>query len=214
MKKIVLIGDSIRLGYDKFIRHAFSGVATVCSPDDNCMFAQYVLRFAQEWKNDGAWGDDVDVVHWNAGLWDVLRLFGDEPLTPLEFYGDTIKRVHKRLRLLFPKAKIIFATSTSVQEEKYNANFKRCNSEINEYNRVAVNALKELDTDINDLYSITINAPDECRSDATHFNTEKGVKLVGGKVLEVLCDALGIDADQLKNMDAKVNKVSDKILGY
>jgi len=214
MKKIVLIGDSIRLGYDRFIREAFDGVARVCSPDDNCKFAQFVLRYAHEWKIGGEWGDDVDVVHWNAGLWDALRLFGDQPFTPLEFYGDTIKRIHKRLRLLFPKAKIIFATSTAVQEEKYSGDFKRYNSEIREYNRVAIEALKGLDTEINDLYSITENAPDECWSDMTHFNTKDGVKLVGGKVLKVLCDALGIDADGIKDTKANVNKVSDKILGY
>ena len=109
MKKVVLIGDSIRLGYDKYIRNALGGVATVCSPEENCRFAQYVLRYAHEWKIAGEWGDDVDVVHWNAGLWDALRLFGEDPFTPLPFYADTLKRVHKRLRLLFPKAKIIFA---------------------------------------------------------------------------------------------------------
>ena len=110
--------------------------------------------------------------------------------------------------------KIIFATSTAVQEEKYNGDFKRYNSEIKEYNKTAICALKGLDVEINDLYSITENAPDECWSDMTHFNTEAGVKLVGGKVLKVLCDALGIDVNDMKNTKANVNKVSDKILGY
>ena len=214
MKKVVLIGDSIRLGYDKYIRNALGGVATVCSPEENCRFAQYVLRYAHEWKIAGEWGDDVDVVHWNAGLWDALRLFGEDPFTPLPFYADTLKRVHKRLRLLFPKAKIIFATSTAVQEEKYNGDFKRYNSEIREYNKTALEALKGLDVDINDLYSITENAPDECWSDMTHFNTSAGVKLVGEKVLSVLCVALGVDRNSLKDAKAEVNKVSDKILGY
>ena len=80
MKKIVLIGDSIRLGYDKFIRDSFDGIAEIYSPDENCRFAEYVLRYAHEWKGAGGWPSDVDVVHYNAGLWDALRLFGDEPL--------------------------------------------------------------------------------------------------------------------------------------
>ena len=119
MKKIVLIGDSIRLGYGRYIKEAFLGVAEVYAPEDNCKFTQNVLRYVHEWKNIGGWPDDIDVVHWNAGLWDVLRLYEDEPLTPKEFYGDNIKRIDKRLRLLFPKAKFVFATSTAVQEEKY-----------------------------------------------------------------------------------------------
>ena len=78
MKKIVLIGDSIRLGYEKYVKEAFEGVAEVYSPTENCRFAEYTLRFATDWKSKGQWPGDVDVVHWNAGLWDVLELFGDD----------------------------------------------------------------------------------------------------------------------------------------
>jgi hypothetical protein len=53
-------------------------------------------------------------VHWNNGLWDVLRLFGDEPFTEINYYGESLKRIYKRIRFLFPNAKIIFALSTSV----------------------------------------------------------------------------------------------------
>lgn len=44
----------------------------------------------------------INVVHWNNGLWDVLRLFGDEPFTEINYYGETLKRIHKRIKLLFP----------------------------------------------------------------------------------------------------------------
>ena len=43
MKKIVLIGDSIRMGYDKYVKDALSGVAEVYYPEENCKFAEYVL---------------------------------------------------------------------------------------------------------------------------------------------------------------------------
>ena len=119
MKKIVLIGDSIRLGYEAYVRSAFGGIAEVYSPKENCRFAHYVFRYLHEWKALGEWPSDADIVHWNAGLWDTLRLYGDEPLTPPDMYGEMIRRIDKRLRLLFPKAKMIFATSTPVIEEKY-----------------------------------------------------------------------------------------------
>ena len=45
MKKIVLIGDSIRMGYDKYVKEALDGVADVYYPGENCRFAQYTLRF-------------------------------------------------------------------------------------------------------------------------------------------------------------------------
>lgn len=218
MKKVILIGDSIRLGYDKYVKQNLNGIAEVYSPEENCKFAEYVLRYVHDWKNLDNWPDDADMVHWNVGLWDVLRLFDDEPLTPITVYGEYIKRIDKRLRQLFPNAKMVFATNTSVVEEGYGSgyaiHFKRFNSEIREYNKVAVEALKDTDTIINDLYVTSEKATQECRSDMTHFNTEKGVKLIGGKVLKTICETLDVD---LKNKVNKVeipDKIDSKKLGY
>lgn len=213
MKKIVLIGDSIRLGYCKYVKEVFSGVADVFFPEENCRFTQHVFRFLGDWKKAGNWGDDVDIVHWNVGLWDVLRLYGDTPLTPIELYADYIRRIDRQMRIHFPRAKFIFATSTNVQEEKYGENFKRYNSEIIAYNKAAIESLSATDTEINDLYAVTENIPDSCRSDLTHFNTPDGVKVVGGKVIDVLCGALGISLSDLEKAEAKVNEIDKKTLG-
>ena len=201
------------MGYDKYIKDALSDTAEVFYPSENCRFAEYILRYAHEWKKNGNWGDDVDIVHWNVGLWDVLHLFGDSALTPIDTYADYIKRIDRQYRILFPKAKFIFATSTNVQEEKYGKDFKRFNSEIIAYNNAAIEALKGTDTEINDLYAVTENIPDSCRSDLTHFNTPDGVKLVGGAVLSVLCKAAGIDEGSLISASTDPNKVDKKTLG-
>ena len=102
MKKVVLIGDSIRMGYDKYVKEARAGSAEVYYPNENCRYAQNVLRFAHGWKEKGEWPDDVDLVHWNAGLWDVLELLGDGPLSTIEHYRNMIPRIEARLRLIFP----------------------------------------------------------------------------------------------------------------
>ena len=211
--KIVLIGDSIRLGYCKYIKESLKGTAEVLYPEENCRFTQHVFRFTADWKKNGNWGDDIDIVHWNVGLWDVLHLFGDSAFTPIDTYADYIKRIDRQYRILFPKAKFIFATSTNVQEEKYGKDFKRFNSEIIAYNNAAIEALKGTDTEINDLYAVTENIPDSCRSDLTHFNTPDGVRVVGGKVLSVLCKAAGIDESSLKNASTDPNKIDKKTLG-
>ena len=111
MKNLLLIGDSIRMGYDKSVKKTLEGKANVIFPQENCRFAAYVLRYFHEYLGEYK-GEDIDVIHWNAGLWDSLTLFEDGILTPVEVYKDTIKRIDKRIRLLFPKAKVIFATST------------------------------------------------------------------------------------------------------
>ena len=192
MKKIVLIGDSIRMGYDKYVKEAFSETAEVFYPNDNCRFATYILRFVHEWKKKGEWPDDVDLVHWNAGLWDVPEILGDDPVTPIDQYEVQIARIDKRLRLLFPSAKIVFATSTAVQEEKFGETFKRRNSTIEAFNAAAIKALEGTGTVIDDLYAVTATAPEECHSDMTHYSTPAGIERVGGRVLSVICRELDI----------------------
>lgn len=214
MKKIVLIGDSIRMGYDKYIKDALSRTAEVFYPSENCRFAEYVLRYAHEWKRNGNWGDDVDLVHWNAGLWDALELFGDEPLTSLSYYGEAIGRINKRLRMLFPKAKFVFATSTNVSEKMGKPEFMRHNATIETYNAEALRALSNTDTVINDLYSLTASVPDSYRSDWVHFYTPEGTELIGGKVLSVICELLAITADQINIENFKPESYSKSNIGY
>lgn len=141
MKNLLLIGDSIRMGYDKSVKKTLEGKANVIFPAENCRFASYVLRYFHEYLGDIK-GEDINVIHWNAGLWDCLRLFSEEPHTPLEVYGYYIERLCIRIKKLCPQAKVIFATSTSVLSEKMDKNFKRYNEEIEKYNEVAVDIVK------------------------------------------------------------------------
>ena len=193
MKKIVLIGDSIRVGYDKYVKQVLEGEAEVLYSRDSGRFAQYVLRAVSDWKKEEGWGDDIDLVHWNAGLWDALRLFGDDPLTPPDMYREMIRRIDKRLRYLFPRAKMVFATSTRVLEERYGKNFTRYNREIEQYNEIALEALRDTDTVINDLYALTKELPASFYSDMTHLYTPEGTAVMTNQVLSVICGTLGLE---------------------
>ncbi|MBQ2714626.1 MAG: SGNH/GDSL hydrolase family protein [Clostridia bacterium] len=214
MKKIVLIGDSIRMGYDKYVKERMRESAEVFYPSENCRFAEYVLRYAHEWKESGNWGSDVDLVHWNAGLWDALELFGDEPLTSLSYYGEAIKRIDKRLRFLFPNAKMVFATSTKVNEAMSSPNFTRHNETIRRYNEVAIHALSDTDTVINDLYSLTESFPDEYRSDWVHFYTPMGTKLIGDRVTSVVCESLNLTSIEINIQEFESERYSKSNIGY
>ena len=215
MKKIVLLGDSIRLGYEKFIKDSLEGVAEVYSPENNCKFTLNLLRYLHGYVGPEGLPSDADLVHWNAGLWDVINMVGDDlPLTPPDAYAELIKRINKRIRWCFPKAKIVFATSTAVVEEGYTGTVRRFNKDIENYNKIALDALNGTDTVINDLYSITKDIPSECRSDMTHFNTEQGVKTLGGKVLAVICKELGIKQEELKDASCIPPEIAKDILGF
>ena len=193
MKKIILIGDSIRMGYDRYVAEHLAGVADVIYPNENCRFALYVLRYLNLWKERLEWPDDVDLIHWNAGLWDVGYYGQDEPLTPLAFYVDIVRRIHVGLRLHWPKAHLVFATSTPVDEARLNPKVvRRSNAEIEAYNAAASAMLRGLGEDIDDLYATMRDAPPECHSDGTHFYTDLGTEIIGQAVLRSVCEPLGI----------------------
>lgn len=196
MKKILLLGDSIRLGYDKYVKMAFEDVAEVYCPAENSRFVMYVYRRLHEWKDEIQCGDDIDVVHWNAGLWDDLILLDGKHLTPIEIYREYVDRTCNMINILFPKAKIIFATSTPVQEELF-FTCKRFNKDTEEYNRVAIEVVKSYGGKINDLYSLAKASPVEYHSDLTHYYTKEGTKMLTNQVVKCLEESLAIKGKAL-----------------
>lgn len=196
MKNIYLIGDSIRFGaqhtsannflspgYERYVREILNGAAYVCGPEENCRFAQYTLRFLHKWAGTIPAGQ-IDVVHWNNGLWDALRMFGDEPLTPLDTYVCMLRRVHARIERLFPNAQIVFALTTPVIEARQSPDFRRSNREIEAYNRAAAALMQELNVPVNDLYTIAAGLDGSFYADATHFN-EAGCRVLAEQVARV-----------------------------
>ena len=192
MKNLFLVGDSIRMGYDKSVKKTLEGKVNVIYPDENCRFASYVLREFHEYLKDVK-GEDIDVVHWNAGLWDCLRLFGEDPHTPIDVYAYYIDRLCVRIKKICPNAKIIFATSTRVISEKMSKDFKRYNEEIEKYNEAAVNVVKKHGFKINDLYAVSASLPEEAHSDPVHYYTPMGTEAFTNQVLSCVLPELGID---------------------
>ena len=191
MKNVLLIGDSIRMGYDKAVKKSLEGKANVYFPAENCRFASYILRYIHEYKSlvkDG----NVDVIHWNAGLWDCLRMFEEEPHTPVEIYAYYIERICVRIKKIFPDARVIFATSTRVQSEKMNKNFKRTNEEIEKYNEAAAKVVKKYGFEVDDLYAVSKTLPDEAHSDPVHYYTAMGTETFTNQVLSCLVPSLDI----------------------
>ena len=192
MKKIYLIGDSIRFGaesvnspgYGVYVKEKLNGIAEVYSPDENCRFAQYTLRYLYNWTSEFD-TESIDIVHWNNGLWDVLRIHGDEPLTPIDVYVTFLERIYKKLRVLFPNAKIIFALSTPVIEELGNPDFMRYNKDIREYNVVAQKLMGKLGVQVNDLYSVAAEFGEKYHADWVHYD-EEGSSLLADAVIKAL----------------------------
>ena len=191
LKNLLLVGDSIRMGYDKSVKKTLEGKVNVIFPDENCQFAAHVLRYFHEYLN-GINGDDIDVIHWNAGLWDCLRLFEEEPHTPVDIYAYYIERICIRIKKLCPNARVIFATSTKVISEKMSKNFKRYNEDIEKYNETAINVVKKYGFEVNDLYALSEKLPEVAHSDPVHYYTSLATEAFTKQVLSFVLPKLGI----------------------
>ncbi len=216
MKRVLLLGDSIRIGYCREVKEVFAGKAEVLFPDENCRFAEYFLRHLTDWKEETCENEDVDVLHWNAGLWDCLRQYDEEPLTPIEIYRYYMERVCRRIRLLFPKAKVIFATSTPIQEEMYGTTkeFFRYNADICAYNAVAVDVVKQFGMEVNDLYAVAERFPKDYYTDATHPYSAQGRYALAKQVTAYVADALNMEAPEVPCDIALRAGTIEKISGF
>lgn len=155
---VLLLGDSISLGYRKFVKANLRGVMEVYYPPENGRMIAYTFRALYEWSRTLKWYSDMDLVYWNNGLWDVVRIFGDETQTPLPEYENLIRRTYNRLRHLFPKAQIIFATTTPVFEELFDdKNFYRSNEDIDRYNEAAARVVKQCGGLVHDIHGEKIS---------------------------------------------------------
>lgn len=137
--------------------------------------------------------EDIDVIHWNAGIWDCLRLFEEEPHTPVEIYDYYIERICIKIKKLCPNAEVIFATTTKVLSEKMIKQFMRLNEDIEKYNEVAVEIVKRYGFKVNDLYLLSQSLPENAHSDGTHYYTSIGAKAFVEEVLAYVSPLLDLD---------------------
>ena len=147
MKKVALLGDSIRLiGYGTKVPALLGEEYEVFQPKENCRFVKNTLRMIFDYAEQLR---DCDVIHWNNGLWDCCRLFDDGKLfSSDEEYLDNMLRVAALLKKITPN--VIFATTTPVREEHPHNR----NADIDRYNALLVPKLKEMGFVINDLNAL------------------------------------------------------------
>jgi lysophospholipase L1-like esterase len=108
--KVVLIGDSIRGGYQSVVARKFKGKAEVWWPADNCRHIVHTLDRFQMWIED----QKPDVLHINNGIHDAAYdVYGDgEPQILLEQYRLGLKRLVLLMKRRLPQTRMIWATTT------------------------------------------------------------------------------------------------------
>ena len=182
-KKVVLLGDSIRLiGYGLHVPEMLGDEYEVWQPEDNCRFTFYTLRILHDFK-DSIKG--ADVIHWNNGLWDVSDFFGDGSFTPIEVYVEQLKRIAGILKTYAPT--VIFATTTVPAP---NGIEDQNDERIKLFNKAAVEALEPMGIIINDIFPMVYGHTDEMICDDKLHLSEVGAKKIAARVADVIRDAV------------------------
>jgi lysophospholipase L1-like esterase len=186
MKKVLLLGDSIRMGYCNYVREEMHEIAEVFFPEENCRNTQHTFVSLSNWLHLAGDPETVDVVHWNNGHWDVAHWRGEGvSLNTPEQYADMLARIYRQLGDCFPNATIIFALTTPMNPTGMVGLNPRTNGEIEHYNAVANGLMRKLGVPVNDLYAVMKDKPASSYKDHAHF-TEDGFKVLGKVVAKVI----------------------------
>jgi len=166
MKKVFFLGDSIRLHYQELVQEQLKDRAQFFWSPDNGRFTSYTMRYLDQWA---ALCPDADIVHWNNGHWDADHMYGDEDsLVSFDEYKRNLSHLEGYIRKLFPKARIIFAFTTPVDD----GHPRVFNSEIERNNEAARAILEPRGVIINDLYSVIKSNMQYIGPDKTHMLDE------------------------------------------
>jgi lysophospholipase L1-like esterase len=189
LPRVLLLGDSISIGYMLPVREKLAGRANIHRPGENCGETARGVRSLEQWLGHGKW----DVIHFNFGLHDLKYLdAAGKYVTPdkgkqvalLPEYEANLRAIVARLRQT--GAKLIFATTTPVPAKSAG----RIQHDEVRYNEVAKRVMAELGVDVNDLHAFVLPRQAQIqRPNNVHF-TDEGSAQLGAIVAEKIAAAL------------------------
>ena len=190
-KRIVfLIGDSIRMGFQSYAQSELQDEVRLIAPDENCRYTQYTYTNLSTWKRLFDDPEKVELIYWNNGHWDIAHWDSDaESLNSVEQYTQMLKRIYYRLMRYFPKAKVIFATTSPANPNGIMGVNPRNNEQISEYNQAAIRTMHELGVQVDDVYAFLKDWDEDAYADYVHL-TDDGFRRLGSHVAQVIRDAL------------------------
>jgi len=209
LPNVLLLGDSISIGYTPHVQKLMDGEAKVVRPmrsdgnrPENCQYAAYGLTRLDAWLGDTKW----DVIHFNFGLHDVKYIgqalpdakivpqVGDairknpdaRQLSSLEDYLAHLEKIVLRLRKT--NATLIFCTTTPIPKGSRG----RLPGDEVAFNEAAVELMKKLDVAVNDLhaYASQEKVAKHQRKADVHY-TREGSQLLGEAVVNAILTRLG-----------------------
>lgn len=191
VKKVILLGDSIRMHYQTRVAAALKGTCDIWYPEENCQDTAFVLKNLDKWLGD----KKADIVYLNCGLHDIYMDYPEKPRRSPEAYAKNLKEIFAKIKKLQPDAKIIFASTTPVNEEAQKSSkdygrLVRRNSDVKAINEVAAKIAGEQKIKFDVLYSVLADdIAANIVADGVH-PSGKGSSLLGKHVSTTIQEAL------------------------
>ncbi len=177
LPRVLLIGDSISIGYTLPLRAALEGVANVHRPPENCAHTWRGLERLDQWLGEGNW----DVIHFNWGLHDLKYVDADGRLvdpvqgrqvSTLAEYEANLEKLVARLKR--SGARLIWRPTTPVPEGAAG----RVQSDLPRYNRAAARVIGRHGIMVDDMNGfIEREGISHVRPDNVHFSEEASRRL-------------------------------------
>lgn len=178
LPRVLLIGDSISIGYTTLVRSKLQGKANVHRVPVNARNTEVGVTNMKSWLGAGKW----DVIHFNFGLHDAKYASPTEQRTSRGQYAANLQQLIDQMRAT--GATLIFATTTPVPDElQYGkATGDRVFDSIPDRNAIATDLMKKNHVAVNDLYTLVLPKQDEIRRPADVHFTSEGYELLADAV--------------------------------
>lgn len=188
--RVLLLGDSIRLGYAPVVAKQLADQAEIISPKANGGDSKQLLNQLDELLQQ----HEPRIIVFNCGLHDLKKskARGTHQVALAE-YEAQLRQIAARLKAQTPH--VVFATTTPILDDRHpgrKLDFDRFEADVQRYNHKAITVMKELNVPILDLHAAVVagDAAQLLGSDGTHF-TPAGYDRLAQAVVQELKNLLG-----------------------
>jgi acyl-CoA thioesterase-1 len=143
LPRVLLIGDSISIGYTQPVRELLKGRANVHRIPTNGGHTLHGVESIEKWLGTGKW----DVIHFNFGIHDLKFMPGGKRQVEPEDYEKNLRTLVARMKAT--GAKLIWATTTPIPDGDLVP--ARQFGKVPEYNAIAKRVMEENGVAIDEL---------------------------------------------------------------
>ena len=182
LPRVLLIGDSISMGYTAPVRALLQGKVNVHRiPENGGPTSNGTAKLAK-WLGTNRW----DVIHFNFGLHDLKSVEEGKAQVSLADYEKNLRDLVKQMKQT--SAKLIWCATTPVPDARLNP--PRRDSDVQAYNAVAKKVMDENKISTNDLYAYTLPRLADVQLPANVHFKKDGYEFLAKKVAKSIEEAL------------------------